>query len=78
MDGHDVPPKLRATPTEARSVPTDPGRALSGVMVVGAVGAIVSPVVVGGLVEPLGLPVLLLATGLLCGVTAVGLRFRSR
>ena len=62
----------------AAVVPTDPGRALSGVMVVGAVGAIVSPIVVGGLVAPLGLPVLLLATGVLCATTAAGLRFRSR
>lgn len=61
----------------AAVVPADPGRALSGAMVVGAVGAIVSPIVVGALVAPLGLPVLILATGLLCATTAVALRFRS-
>ncbi|MFC5065630.1 MFS transporter [Actinomycetospora atypica] len=62
----------------AAVVPADPGRALSGAMVVGAVGAIVAPIVVGGLVAPLGLPVLLVATGVLCATTAAGLRFRSR
>ncbi|GAA4821564.1 hypothetical protein GCM10023201_03980 [Actinomycetospora corticicola] len=56
---------------------SDPGRALSAAMVVGALGAVGAPIVVGSLVTALGLPVLLAAFGLLCGVVGVGL-VRSR
>ena len=62
-------------------VPDAPGRALSATMVVGALGAVVSPVVVGGLTPALGLPVLLTAAGalgLVVGALLVGLRSRSR
>lgn len=61
--------------------PDAPGRALSATMVVGALGAIVAPVVVGGLTPSLGLPALLAATGVLglvVGVVLAGLRSRSR
>jgi predicted MFS family arabinose efflux permease len=47
----------------AAVAPADPGRGLSVAMVVGAVGAIVAPVVVGGLIPALGLPALLGAAG---------------
>lgn len=65
----------------AAVAPTDPGRALTATMVVGAVGAIVAPVVVGVLTPALGLPALLAAAGVLSalvGVALVGLRSRSR
>jgi predicted MFS family arabinose efflux permease len=52
----------------AQVAPADPGRALSVAMVVGAVGAIVSPVVVGSLIPDLGLPLLLAVAG---GLTLV-------
>ena len=62
-------------------VPDAPGRALSATMVVGALGAIVAPVVVGGLIPTLGLPALLAAAAVLAvlvgGVLAV-LTSRSR
>ncbi|WP_433803359.1 MFS transporter [Actinomycetospora sp. CA-084318] len=56
---------------------SDPGRALSVAMVVGALGAIAAPVVVGALVTALGLPVLLVAFAVLCGGVGAGL-VRSR
>jgi predicted MFS family arabinose efflux permease len=55
----------------ARVAPADPGRALSVAMVVGAVGAIVSPVVVGSLVPALGLPLLLAVAGAVTLVVGV-------
>jgi predicted MFS family arabinose efflux permease len=65
----------------AAVAPEDPGRALSATMVLGALGAIVAPIVVGGLSPALGLPVLLAAAGVLglvVGGVLVGLRSRSR
>jgi hypothetical protein len=53
--------------------PAEPGRALSVTMVVGAVGAIVSPVVVGSLIPTLGLPVLLTAAAVLSVLVGVGI-----
>lgn len=58
--------------------PGDPGRALTATMVVGAVGAIVSPVVVGALTPALGLPVLLAAAGVLIAVVGAALVRRVR
>ncbi len=57
----------------AAVAPTDPGRALTATMVVGAVGAIVAPVVVGGLTPAFGLPALLATAGVLVGVVGLGL-----
>ncbi len=57
-------------------VPADPGRALSATMVVGATGAIVAPVVVGGLTPALGLPALLAAAGALSLVVGAVLMWR--
>ena len=62
-------------------VPDAPGRALSATMVVGALGAIVAPVVVGSLIPTLGLPTLLAAAAVLAvlvGGALAGLRSRSR
>ncbi|NMO93749.1 MFS transporter [Actinomycetospora sp. TBRC 11914] len=56
----------------AEVAPADPGRALSVAMVVGAVGAIVSPVVVGSLIPVLGLPLLLAVAGGATLVLGVG------
>jgi len=53
--------------------PAEPGRALSVTMVVGAVGAIVSPVVVGSLIPTLGLPALLTAAAVLTVLVGVGI-----
>jgi predicted MFS family arabinose efflux permease len=53
--------------------PAEPGRALSVTMVVGAVGAIVSPVVVGSLIPTLGLPALLTAAAVLTALVGVGI-----
>ncbi|MEJ2871012.1 MFS transporter [Actinomycetospora sp. OC33-EN08] len=61
----------------AELVPADPGRALSVTMVVGALGAVVAPIVVGALVTTTGLPALLVASALLSGVVGAGL-VRSR
>ncbi len=56
----------------AAVAPADPGRALSVAMVVGALGAIVSPVVVGSLIPALGLPALLTAAAVLNVLVGVG------
>jgi predicted MFS family arabinose efflux permease len=55
----------------AAVAPADPGRALSVAMVVGAVGAIVAPVVVGSLIPVVGLPALLGAAAALVAVVGV-------
>jgi predicted MFS family arabinose efflux permease len=62
----------------AAVAPTDSGRALTATMVVGAVGAIVSPIVVGGLTPALGLPALLTAAGVLSVLVGVVLVRRAR
>lgn len=56
----------------AAVAPAAPGRALTVTMVVGAVGAIVSPVVVGSLIPALGLPTLLTAAAGLSVLVGVG------
>ncbi|MCD2195472.1 MFS transporter [Actinomycetospora endophytica] len=58
--------------------PTDPGRALTATMVVGAVGAILAPVAVGGLTPALGLPALLATAGVLSAVVGLGLVRQAR
>lgn len=62
----------------AAVVPTDSGRALTATMVVGAVGAIVSPIVVGGLTPAVGLPALLAAAGVLSVLVGVVLVRQAR
>jgi predicted MFS family arabinose efflux permease len=62
----------------AAVAPADPGRALTATMVVGAVGAIVSPVVVGGLTPALGLPALLATAGVLSALVGVALGRQAR
>jgi MFS family permease len=62
----------------AAVAPADSGRALTATMVVGAVGAIVAPVVVGGLVPALGLPALLVAAGVLSVVVGLVLVAQAR
>lgn len=62
----------------AAVVPTDSGRALTATMVVGAVGAIVSPIVVGGLTPAVGLPALLAAAGVLSVLVGVVLIRQAR
>ncbi|HEY2223800.1 MFS transporter [Actinomycetospora sp.] len=62
----------------AAVAPTDPGRALTATMVVGAVGAIVAPVVVGSLTPALGLPALLATAGVLSAVVGVVLVRQAR
>ncbi len=58
--------------------PDDPGRALSVAMVIGAVGAIVSPVVVGSLLPSLGLPALLDVGAVLSALVGVALALVPR
>jgi MFS family permease len=62
----------------AAVAPADSGRALTATMVVGALGAIVAPVVVGALTPALGLPALLAAAGVLNAVVGVVLIRQAR
>jgi predicted MFS family arabinose efflux permease len=62
----------------AAVAPSDSGRALTATMVVGALGAIVAPVVVGALTPALGLPALLAAAGVLNAVVGVVLIRQAR